>query len=150
MATDQAERPQFFEGQYLGAADLAAAVDYARFQQARHRLGAHTWGIAVGLRLCETDNVSGGVDVTIEPGYAVDGFGQDDDLALMVLVVAVDNDVTFDGGALGHESFDGKDVSPGVPDGRSQTTQHTGHIVEANSQIHGVLSGRSSGHKDAP
>ncbi len=76
MATDQAQRPRFFEGQFLGADDLAATVDYARFQQARHRLGGHTWGIAVGLHLRETENLSGGIDVTLEPGYAVDGFGR--------------------------------------------------------------------------
>ncbi len=76
MTTEHAHRPQFYEGQYLGADDLAATVDYARYQQARHNLGAHTWGIAVGLRLVETENATGGVDVTLEPGYAVDGFGR--------------------------------------------------------------------------
>ena len=44
MPANQTQRPKFFEEQYLGAADLTAAVDYARIQQARHVLGAHTWG----------------------------------------------------------------------------------------------------------
>ena len=31
-------RPSYFEGQYLGAEDLAAAVDYERLSAARHAL----------------------------------------------------------------------------------------------------------------
>jgi hypothetical protein len=46
---NQIDRPRFFEGQYLGAADLAACVDYTRIRSARHELGAHVWGIAAGL-----------------------------------------------------------------------------------------------------
>ena len=38
---DQNERPQYYEGQYLGAEDLAAIVRFARNGQARHALGAH-------------------------------------------------------------------------------------------------------------
>jgi hypothetical protein len=75
---DQAERPRFYEGQYLSAGDLTAAVAYARTQRARHALGAHTWGIAMGLQLQEQPSPAGGdqVDVTIQPGYAWDGFGR--------------------------------------------------------------------------
>lgn len=76
MASDQAERPRFYEGQYLGPEDLSAAVDYGRWAIARHDLGAHAWGIAVGLELREVDALAGGVDVYVEPGYAVDGFGR--------------------------------------------------------------------------
>jgi len=53
MAVDQDQRPTFFQGQYLGPDDLTAAVDYGRIQLARHSLGAHTWGIAIGLQLIE-------------------------------------------------------------------------------------------------
>ena len=69
---------RFYEEQYLGAADLTAAVDYGRVQQARHTLGAHTWGIAAGLQLKEKDSSAGGgqVEVFIQPGYAWDGFGR--------------------------------------------------------------------------
>ena len=41
---DQNVRPDFYEGQYLGAEDLDGVVDYDRVQRARHGLGAHTWG----------------------------------------------------------------------------------------------------------
>ena len=45
------ERPFFFEGQILGAADLQAAVDHAAGQMARHERYLHLWGIATGLTL---------------------------------------------------------------------------------------------------
>jgi len=78
MAIDQAQRPQFFEGQYLGADDLSATVEYSRLLAQRHNLGGHTWGIAIGLTLVETPTPdgTGAVNVTIAPGYAWDGFGR--------------------------------------------------------------------------
>jgi len=76
MTNNQNQRPQFFEGQYLGAEDLSAAVDYSRIQAARHDLGAHTWGIAMGLQLKEKKLPGGQVEVSILPGYAWDGFGR--------------------------------------------------------------------------
>lgn len=78
MSTNQASRPRFYEGQYLGADDLTTVVDYGRITDARHLLGAHTWGIAAGLQLVEQDSPAGGgqVDVRIQPGYAWDGFGR--------------------------------------------------------------------------
>ena len=76
MAFDLTQRPQFYEEQYLGAADLSAAVDYGRIQQARHALGAHTWGIAMGLQLKETTQPGGSVTVHLLPGYAWDGYGR--------------------------------------------------------------------------
>jgi hypothetical protein len=78
MSSNQIRRPAFYEGQFLGAADLTTAVDYARVEDARHLLGAHTWGIAGGLEITEKDSAAGGgqVDVFIQPGYAWDGFGR--------------------------------------------------------------------------
>lgn len=76
MAPSQTERPKFYEDQYLGADDLTAAVEYARIQQARHALGAHTWGIATGLQLKETPLPGGGVSVHVLPGNAWDGYGR--------------------------------------------------------------------------
>lgn len=76
MSSSQDQRPRFFEGQYLGAEDLTAAVEYGRTQQASHLLGAHTWGIATGLQLKESPLPGGRVDVRILPGYAWDGFGR--------------------------------------------------------------------------
>jgi hypothetical protein len=78
MPVDQDERPTFYQGQYLGPEDLTAAVDYGRIQVARHILGAHTLGIAIGLQLIEKPSAAGNnaVDVFLEPGYAWDGFGR--------------------------------------------------------------------------
>lgn len=76
MSTEQTQRPKFYEEQFLGAADLTAAVDYGRIQQARHALGAHMWGIAAGLQLKETPQPGGAVTVHLLPGYAWDGYGR--------------------------------------------------------------------------
>ncbi|MDT4939249.1 MAG: hypothetical protein QOG80_2920, partial [Pseudonocardiales bacterium] len=74
--TDIEERPRFYEGQYLGAADLTAAVDYGRSQLSRVLLAAHRWGIALGLDLVEVDGPNATVDVFVNPGFAWDGFGR--------------------------------------------------------------------------
>ncbi|MEK7204398.1 MAG: hypothetical protein AAB254_02710, partial [candidate division NC10 bacterium] len=78
MAGNQVGRPRFYEGQYLGAEDLGAGIEYGRIQGARHALGGHTWGIAMGLEVKERDSPAGGsqVDAVIQPGYAWDGFGR--------------------------------------------------------------------------
>jgi len=72
------QRPRYYEGQFLSAADLGAAVDYQRSSQARHLLGAHTWGIALGLTLGEhaAPGAPDRVEVILEPGLAWDGFGR--------------------------------------------------------------------------
>ena len=73
----QDQRPRFIEGQYLGADDLSALLDYGRAQHARLALGAHLWGIATGLSLVERPAGNGQrVDVSLTPGYAWDGFGR--------------------------------------------------------------------------
>lgn len=72
----QDQRPSYYEGQYLEAADLDAAVLYGRVQAARHALGAHTWGIALGLELVERALPDGTVDVSLTPGIAWDGYGR--------------------------------------------------------------------------
>src|SRR5438067_254358 len=78
MPVTDIERTNFFEGQYLGAQDLIAEQEYQSQQDQRHRLGEHTWGIAAGLELKESLQPGGkdAVDVSIQPGYAVDGFGR--------------------------------------------------------------------------
>jgi hypothetical protein len=74
--TDIEERPRYYEGQYLGAADLTVAVDYSRAQLSRVLLAAHRWGIALGLDLVEVDGPNSTVDVFVDPGFAWDGFGR--------------------------------------------------------------------------
>ncbi|MDP9793182.1 hypothetical protein J2S43_001694 [Catenuloplanes nepalensis] len=76
------QRPVFFEGQYISAADLDAAVAHAREHAARHDRYLHEWGIAEGLRLIGeeqpgTDGTGAFVSVTLAPGVAIDGTGRE-------------------------------------------------------------------------
>ena len=72
------ERPRFYPGQFLSAADLGQVIDYLRGADARHALGAHTWGIALGLHLIErpAPGAPNRVEVLLQPGAAWDGFGR--------------------------------------------------------------------------
>ena len=74
--TELQERPRYYEGQYLEAADLQAAVDYTREQRARTLLGTHRWGISLGMDLVEVAGPNDTLDVVLTPGYAWDGFGR--------------------------------------------------------------------------
>ena len=73
------ERPVFFENQNPGAADLTAAVDLGRGQQARHNRYLHLWGIAAGLELTSEKDPDreGKVKITLSPGVAIDGRGRE-------------------------------------------------------------------------
>ncbi|HEV7408805.1 MAG TPA: hypothetical protein VGO01_09995 [Bradyrhizobium sp.] len=81
--SDVIERPSFYEGQILSAADLQAAVDHAAGQMARHERYLHLWGIASGLTLDKQDRSTAGpppqpyVEVTIKSGVAIDGTGRE-------------------------------------------------------------------------
>lgn len=79
MATDDILRLHYYERQYLGAADLEDQQTYLRDMRRRHNIGHHTWGILTGLMLVE-EPVAGdptAVDVYIQPGMAIDGFGRE-------------------------------------------------------------------------
>jgi hypothetical protein len=76
------QRPTFFEGQVLAAADLTAIVDHARTHAARHDRYLHDWGIAEGLTLTaeprsDPDTNAAYVAVTLQPGMAIDGTGRE-------------------------------------------------------------------------
>jgi hypothetical protein len=75
------ERPTFFEGQILAAADLTSTVEYSRAQVARHERYLHDWGIAEGLDLTTRDQTDAAgnkfVEVTIGSGIAIDGNGRE-------------------------------------------------------------------------
>jgi hypothetical protein len=76
MATARSQRPRYYEGQYIGAADLMAAVDYSRELSREAALSGQTWGICLGLDLAETPNAAGGTDYFVLPGLAFDGYGR--------------------------------------------------------------------------
>jgi hypothetical protein len=79
MAMVDVQRPVFFEGQILSAADLTGTVESDRARVARHERTLHEWGISDGLRLTGTRRQAGTipyVEVTVQPGMAVDGTGR--------------------------------------------------------------------------
>lgn len=76
MSTEFAQRPQFFEGQYLGAADLQSLIVYFSELIERHQLGSHSWGIATGIELVYQTSPQGDVEIYLTPGIATDGYGR--------------------------------------------------------------------------
>jgi hypothetical protein len=77
MLANQISRPNYYQGQYLGAEDFRAEQKYHRDMQRRHNIGQHTWGIVAGLELVERPQASGDIDVYLYPGMAVDGYGRE-------------------------------------------------------------------------
>jgi hypothetical protein len=77
------ERLNYYEGEFLGAVDFEAEQEYHREMRRRHNVGQHTWGIVSGLDLVQISNgakTPGGqteVDIYVQPGMAVDGFGRE-------------------------------------------------------------------------
>lgn len=76
------ERPLFFDGQRLTAADLTAGSDYARAMRQLHNRALHGWGLAVGLG---ASGARGDKSVHVEPGLALDCSGRE-----LLLTVAED------------------------------------------------------------
>ncbi len=76
MSDTLPQRPAFSNGQYIGADDLNAAVDYARDKTERLALSGRTWGIGTGLALVEIADAAGATQMYIEPGIAWDGYGR--------------------------------------------------------------------------
>jgi hypothetical protein len=85
-------RPVFSEGAILGASDLTALAQLDGDRDARHARHLHAPGIASGLELTPEENDRGGVpyvDVTLQPGYAIDGNGRELVLATALPVSAM-------------------------------------------------------------
>lgn len=68
------ERPAFFDGQRLTAADLTAVQSYHRELRWLHNRSLHNWGIAFGLAVT---GLRGERTVRLQPGYALDCKGRD-------------------------------------------------------------------------
>lgn len=79
-ATGAVQRPTFYEGQIVSAADLNILLENARAGLAQHERYLHTPGIAVGLQLVGTArNTLGGdayQEIVVQPGLALDGNGR--------------------------------------------------------------------------
>lgn len=72
-------RPLFIDGAILGAGDLTALEQLDRDRDARATRHLHTPGIGAGLELTKQTppGQSGFVEVTLQPGYAIDGTGRE-------------------------------------------------------------------------
>jgi hypothetical protein len=90
------ERVRYFAGQLLDEDDLAQEQLYFREKVRRHNRMLHGWGIVNGLKV-----VSGRADseLTIEPGYALDRFGDEIVVTDAVIVDLLGEDQ--DGNAVG-------------------------------------------------
>lgn len=79
MPTDQIQRLNYYQRQFLGAEDFKAQQAYHRDMRRRHHLGHHTFGIVVGLELVESPQAEDPslLDVHVLPGMAVDGYGRE-------------------------------------------------------------------------
>src|SRR6266513_787385 len=76
------ERLNYYEGEFLGALDFQAEQEYHRDMRRRHNVGQHTWGIVSGVDLVLIPNgltAANGpaVDIYVQPGIAIDGFGRE-------------------------------------------------------------------------
>ena len=65
------QRPTFSNGQYIGADDLNAEVDYARDKTERLALSTLSWGIATGLALVEIADATGATANVHRAGHRV-------------------------------------------------------------------------------
>jgi hypothetical protein len=68
------ERPEFFDGERMTAADLAAVQGFHRELRWLHSRGLHGWGIAEGYAV--TGN-KGDRSVRVQPGFALDCYGRE-------------------------------------------------------------------------
>jgi hypothetical protein len=68
------ERPAFFNGQRLTAADLADVQMYHRELRWQHNRTMHNWGIVLG---CAVAGARGERAVQVQPGYALDCIGRE-------------------------------------------------------------------------
>jgi hypothetical protein len=100
------QRPGFYEGQIVAAADLNSVVSSSRTALAQHERYLHSWGIAHGLTLTGVARTtSGGAsfqEVTLSAGMAVDGTGRH-------LVLAADE-------RLSEDTFDSLNVAISDPE----------------------------------
>ncbi len=76
--SEDIERVNYYQLQYLGAEDFKAEQAYHRDMRRRHNVGHHLLGIVAGLEILEVQKGSGnGFDVYVQPGLAIDGFGRE-------------------------------------------------------------------------
>lgn len=79
------QRPHFFDGRLLTAADFQAEQDYLRDRHRRHLRCMHGMGVVSGLQVT-VEGRGTGTRVTVSPGFAVDAVGNEIELESPVTV----------------------------------------------------------------
>lgn len=79
MADSDLTRLNYYQRQFLNAQDFRDEQSYHRGMRRRHNVGPHTWGIVVGLELIEKPREGDAqfVDIWLQPGMAIDGYGRE-------------------------------------------------------------------------
>src|SRR5690349_6066506 len=72
---DFVKRANYFDNQFVRAADFNLEQDYQVSMRRRHNRDLHTWGVVPGG--LEVQLKSGAQSVTVSPGMAIDGRGQE-------------------------------------------------------------------------
>ncbi|PKW16333.1 hypothetical protein [Saccharopolyspora spinosa] len=72
MSSDSIKRVQYYDDQILRLQDFTDEQDYHVAMRRRHNISGHAWGIASGLTVTQDNNT-----VSIQPGFAVDGYGRE-------------------------------------------------------------------------
>jgi|SRR5579884_756016 len=85
------ERPAFFDGQRLTAADLAFVQQFHQGLRWLHNRSLHNWGIAIGFAVSGS---RGDKSVQVQAGYALDCLGREliSDQTLTLAIPAVSGD----------------------------------------------------------
>jgi hypothetical protein len=73
-AIPDVERPLFFDGERLAAADLKAAQEYHQQMRWLHNRSLHSWGIVLGLEVSAT---RGDRELKVQSGFALDCLGRE-------------------------------------------------------------------------
>lgn len=73
----QLKRPNYVDGKLLSPDDFQAEQEYQREKQWQHNRMLHGYGVVVGLEVGLTEQANGSTQVTVSPGYALDGWGRE-------------------------------------------------------------------------
>lgn len=71
------KRPNYFNGKLMTADDFQAEQDYQRDMRWLHNRMLHGYGIVVGLEVGMEEAANGATQITVSPGYALDGWGRE-------------------------------------------------------------------------
>lgn len=70
-------RPNYFDGKLMTAADFRAEQNYQRDARWLHNRMLHGYGIVAGLEVGMDESANGATQITVAPGYALDGWGRE-------------------------------------------------------------------------